>query len=274
MKAVNQIWGGVEVAGYWLLDEWSSGRVRSWLGRVFTGYLVVLAGLYAVTSQADSRWSSTNLQYHYGAEYELGDEERSLITLEHASGWKYGDNFFFVDITNPDRAGELTQTEFYGEIAPRLSFGKMTGADLSAGIVKDVLIATTLEVGDGFHNYLYGLGVDLDVPGFAFFQVNWYARHEVSFGTDTGQQVTLAWLMPFKLGRAQFAFEGFFDYAWDVSPSEDNIITQPRLLLDVGSFWDAPGVLQAGIEYQVWRNKFGVDGVNENFPQLMVKWIF
>jgi nucleoside-specific outer membrane channel protein Tsx len=37
----------------------------------------------------------------------------------------------------------------------------MTGADLSMGIIKDVLISTTLEVGEGFHNYLYGLAVDL-----------------------------------------------------------------------------------------------------------------
>ena len=240
---------------------------------VFASVLIPLC-LTATQAQADARWSSTNLQYHYGTEYELGDEERSLITLEHASGWKYGDNFFFVDITNPDRTGELTQTGFYGEISPRLSFGKMTGKDLSAGIIQDVLITTTAEIGEGFHTYLYGLAVDLKLPKFNFFQVNWYARNEVSFGTNTGQQITLAWGMPFSIGKAKFSFEGFFDYAWDVGPSEDNIITQPRLLLDVGSLMDSPGVFQAGIEYQIWRNKFGIDGVDENFPQLMVKWIF
>lgn len=236
--------------------------------------LLILLSLTATQAQADARWSSTNLQYHYGTEYELGDEERSLITLEHASGWKYGDNFFFVDITNPDRTGEQTQTGFYGEISPRLSFGKMLGKDLSTGIIQDVLITSTAELGDGFHTYLYGLAVDLKLPKFNFFQINWYARNEVTFGTDLGQQVTLAWGMPFTIGKAKFSFEGFFDYAWDIGPSEDNIITQPRLLLDVGSLMDSPGVFQAGIEYQIWRNKFGIDGVDENFPQLMVKWIF
>lgn len=240
---------------------------------VFASVLIPLS-LAATQAQADARWSSTNLQYHYGTEYELGDEERSLITLEHASGWKYGDNFFFVDITNPDRTGEQTQTAFYGEISPRLSFGKMTGADLSTGIIQDFLISSTMEMGDGFHTYLYGFAVDLKLPKFNFFQINWYARNEVTFGTDLGQQITLAWGMPFNIGKAKFSFEGFFDYAWDVGPSEDNIITQPRLLLDVGSLMDSPGVFQAGIEYQIWRNKFGIDGVDENFPQLMVKWIF
>jgi nucleoside-specific outer membrane channel protein Tsx len=234
---------------------------------------LALLPLLAANSHAGSNWSTTNFQYHYGTEYELGDEKRTLITLEHANGWKYGDNFFFVDITNPNRTGEATGTELYAEIAPRLSFGKISGADLSLGIVSDLLLATTLETGDGFHNYLYGLGVNLTLPGFKFFEVNWYVRDEVTFG-NTGQQITLAWGMPFSLGKAQFSFEGFFDYAWDLDASEDNIVTQPRLLLDVGSFWGTPGTLQAGIEYQIWRNKFGIDGIDEDFPELMVKWIF
>lgn len=240
---------------------------------VFAGLLLPLS-LTATQALADARWSSTNFQYHYGTEYELGDEERTLITLEHASGWKYGDNFFFVDITDPDKEGEFTQTSFYGEISPRLSFGKMFGADLSVGIIQDFLLTSTVEMGEGFHTYLYGVAVDLKLPKFNFFQINWYARNEVTFGTDLGQQITLAWGLPFTIGKAAFSFEGFFDYAWDIAPSEDNIITQPRLLLDVGSLWNSPGVFQAGIEYQFWRNKYGIDGVDENFPELMVKWIF
>lgn len=244
------------------------------LKSLFTAVAVGVIPFWSVGSYAGTNWSSTNFQYHYGTEYELGDEKRSLITLEHANGWKYGDNFFFVDIVNPNRNGEATSTNLYAEIAPRLSVGKISGADLSFGIVSDVLVATTLETGNGFRNYLYGLGVNLNLPGFKFFEVNWYIRDEAVFNTNSGQQITLAWAMPFSIGRAQFSFEGFFDYAWDLAPSEDNIVSQPRLLLDVGSFWGSPGSLQAGIEYQIWRNKFGIDGVDEDFPELMVKWIF
>lgn len=242
--------------------------------RKLTIFSILCSVLIAPASRADARWSSTNLQYHYGTDYELGDEKRTLITLENASGWKYGDNFFFVDITDPDRTGEQTQTSWYGEISPRLSFGKMTNTDLSMGIIQDFLLTSTIEMGEGFHTYLYGLAVDLKLPKFNYFQINWYLRNEVTFGTDLGQQITLAWGLPFAIGKAKFSFEGFFDYAWDVDPSEDNIVTQPRLLLDVGSLWDAPGVIQAGIEYQIWKNKFGIDGVDESFPELMVKWIF
>src|SRR6187402_821625 len=111
---------------------------------------VAMLPLLAADSQAGSNWSTTNFQYHYGTDYEWGDEKRTLITLEHANGWKYGDNFFFVDITNPNRDGEATGTSTYSEISPRLSFGKSSGADLSLGIFTDLLLATTLETGDGF----------------------------------------------------------------------------------------------------------------------------
>lgn len=75
------------------------------------------------------------------------DKSASVVTLEHINGWKYGDNFFFVDITNADKSDEERSTSFYGEISPRISLSKVTGKDLSFGIVKDVLITTTAEFG-------------------------------------------------------------------------------------------------------------------------------
>jgi len=226
-----------------------------------------------------AQWSSTNVQYLYGDSYtNVGTDQEvsaSIITLEHVNGWKYGDNFYFVDITNPDRGASDLATGYYGELSPRISFGKLTGKDLSFGIVKDVLITTTAEIGSGFHNYLYGVAVDLDIPKTPVAQINTYVRNEVGGpNTDSGYQVTLVWLTPFNIGNLSFAFEGFFDYAFDQDHVEDNIITAPRLLLDLGKTWGAEGVLQAGIEYQIWRNKFGIDGIDEDVPQFMLKWIW
>lgn len=246
----------------------------------FSGSIVSLfsalgLGFFSTSVLAGAaQWSSTNIQYLYGTSHELGDDTRGIVTLEHVNGWKYGDNFFFVDITNPDQEGEETDTSFYGEISPRLSFGKIFGKDLSAGIVKDVLFTSTAELGNGFRNYLYGVAVDLDLPKFPVFQVNWYVRNEIDAPTDLGQQITLVWLMPFKTGSLDWSFEGFADYAYGLEPSEDNLIAGPRLLVDAGKAWGSPGVLQVGIEHQIWRNKFGIDGVDEDVTQLMVKWIW
>lgn len=243
-----------------------------------SGTLTALSLLASAAAEAGSAtFSTTNVQYLYGTQYELGDDTRSIVTLEHVNAWKYGDNFFFVDITNPDRTGDLTGTEFYGEISPRISLSAITGMKLSGGIIKDTLITTTLEMGDagnGFHNYLYGLAVDLNVPHVPVFQVNYYVRNEIGAGTDLGSQLTLVWLAPFDLGPTTWAFEGFLDYAMGNDPREDNLLAGPRLLLDVGKFWGTPGALQAGLEYQVWRNKFGIKDVDEDVAQAMVKWIW
>ena len=52
-------------------------------------------------------------------------------------------------------------------------------------------------------------------------------------------------------------------------------LTQPRLLLDVGDLvWNKQGQFFAGIEYQYWHNKFGIDGVTESTPQAQIKWVF
>ena len=254
------------------------GMGCKWQGwRQVTCSLVIAVG--AITAESalagSATFSSTNIQYLYGTDYELGDETRSIITLEHVNAWKYGDNFFFVDITNSDRVGDQTGTEFYGEISPRLSLSAISGKPLSAGIIKDVLITTTMEVGDagsGFHNYLYGLAIDLNILPVA--QINYYVRNEVNSTTELGSQITLVWLAPFSLGPVGMSFEGFFDYAWGNDPSENNIVAGPRLLVDVGKFFGAPQALQAGIEYQYWKNKFGIKDVNENVPQAMVKWIW
>jgi len=233
--------------------------------------LVVCGATQALAGAA--QWQSSNLQYLYGNNFKLGDETRSTITFEHANGWKYGDNFFFVDITNPDRSGDKTDTGFYGEISPRLSIGKIAGKDLSFSIVKDVLVAGTLEVGEGFHNQLYGLGFSLDLPTFAFFDLNIYVRDNLN-ESGTTYQITPVWALPFSIGSVKMVFEGFIDFAGKEGNTAANFDAQPRLLVDLGNFWGAPDCLYAGTEYIHWHNKFGVDGVDEKVFQGMVKWVF
>lgn len=261
-------------------------RRRAW--PCLLGALGILASGDALAGIA--QWSSTNFQLLYGDNYQSiffneatskldsVDDVRSVITVEHVNGWKYGDNFMFFDITNADRTTETT-TNYYGEISPRLSFGKMTGVNMNHGLLNDVLITTTAEIGEGFRSNLYGLAVDLNLPGFAFFQFNYYVRNDVEFmggpaPNDTGSQITLVWLVPFDIGTTLWAFEGFLDYAYDVDPGEDNIIAGPRLLMDVGELFGEKGAVQAGVEYQIWRNKFGIEDIDEDVVQAMVKFIF
>lgn len=241
----------------------------------------VATGLLAITTLSANAapWSSSNVQILHGNDFKLGAKERTLLTFENSLGWDYGDSFFFVDVTEPTNTG----TTYYSEWAPRLSLGKVTGKEMKYGIVKDIMLAGTLEMGDGVRGQLLGVGLPLALPGFAFANVNVYARRsERDFATsqtNTGAQVTLSWKRPFSVGKTKWSFEGFLDYAWGEdggsNPKEDSLVAAPRLLLDVGALTGGkPGKIEAGVEHQIWRNKFGVKDVDEDVTQAMIKWIF
>ena len=243
---------------------------------------LLASGVGGVAMAAD--WSSTNAQFLNGDDFiiplEADGIEKNILTLEHASGWKYGDNFFFVDVIN----GDADNSEFYGEFQPRLSFGKLTDWKPD-GFVKDVLLATQWNFGkDDAGNvsaYLVGVGMDLAMPGAAFFQVNLYQRMEHNdqvFGrtNDDTWQLNIAGLFPFKLGSTDWSIGGFADYIGEIDgpfgTNEAHLLFVPQILWDIGAMAGSPGVIQAGIEYSYWRNKFGVDGENERVTQLMLKW--
>ena len=250
-----------------------------------------LAGAPAAHAGA-ALFSTTNIQYLHGTSYADFDpnggyshhDKSNIVTIEHFDAWKYGDNFLFVDITNPNGQGDAFGTtakgnaSYYGELSPRLSIGKMFfGHELTKGLIKDVLFTSTLEIPESpvEQTWLYGLAVDLNLPHVQYFQVNWYIRNPKQAGVDTGQQITLAWGAPFKIGPVPMLAEGFLDYAWGVHPLHDNLITAPRLLVDVGALAGmGTGKLQAGVEWQIWRNKYGIAGMHESVPQAMVKWIW
>src|SRR5512135_1971225 len=95
-------------------------------------------------------WSDNSLTLlPYGWGFEVDPDEQSAITYEHAHDSRIGDLFLFVDFVRfhgtPDGADDST---WYGEISPRLSFGKVLHKDLSFGLFKDVLLAGTYERGE------------------------------------------------------------------------------------------------------------------------------
>jgi len=131
-----------------------------------TATSLLLAGslLAPVESMAELLlWQDNSLTYLNGIDFKIDPPRQQTLTFEHASGWSFGDLFLFVDgikynteATNGAGDGHT----FYGEISPRLSFGKISGADLSFGPVKDVLLAATYEFGeDDVDAYLLGPAV-------------------------------------------------------------------------------------------------------------------
>lgn len=236
-------------------------------------FIITLVLLVATSGAALAGiWSSTSMSMLYGSGYELtSSEDATIMTLEHASGWAYGDNFLFLDIFQPFD-NDISQ---YGEWHPRLSFGKISNSNMGFAFVKDVLLATEINFGNENRAYLYGLGFDLDIPHFSFVSLNVYIRDNPSIADATTYQVSPAWNVPFDLGGTKWTFGGFLDYTGSEADwQEDQILFVPQLLLDVSNFSGSPGNLFVGIEYQYWKNKYGVDGVDENVVQMMAKWFF
>lgn len=226
----------------------------------------------ATFTQAAPIWQDFSITGLYGEDYQLiaREDEQSTVTFEYTAKLKYGDFFAFADRTNNDVDGNQT----YFEASPRLSLGAISGQKLELGPIKDVLVATTWEAGtggDGFNNYLYGVGVDLAIPYFQYAQVNLYKADNEK--QDDDYQMTLVYGVPFKLGSEDFLVDGFLDWstAEDDHKSEMNWTTQWKW--NVGKHISPDTRLYLGAEWSVWNNKYGTDH-DENNVSALIKYHF
>lgn len=231
------------------------------------------------------QWTDTSVSLLYGTGFEVDPEDQTTVTLEHANGWKYGDFFWFNDFIyfNGDDAGVAGAQEkwtYYGEISPRVSLGKVLGKDVSVAFIKDWLFAYTYEYGEdafgddfGIQNHLVGAGVDLEIPAFDFVQLNVYQRlpHK---GDGETVQVTAVWKYSTPVGKSSFIFDGFMDWVVNSDNTyEKNLHFCPQLKFDLGTIWGwDPNRLNAGIEYDYWKNKYGIEAADtQHAVSLLVK---
>lgn len=228
-------------------------------------------------------WQDNSLTYLYGKDYKVDSSIQQTVTFEHASGWTWGDMFLFVDnIWFNGLSGNEGHT-YYGEFSPRLSFGKISGNDLSFGPITDVLLAATYERGESQNgipnqNYLLGPAVDLEVPGFDRINFNlYYRKPDGKTGKPSGQwQLTPTWAMTIPVGKSDILFDGFIDWVLNDVGSKSrgdhlskNFHFNPQVKYDLGKALDyTPGKLYVGIEYDYWTNKYGIENggfVSQNF---------
>ena len=236
-------------------------------------------------------WSDTSIGLRTGDKYaepfNTKDIKKTILDLNHVSGYKYGSNFFNVDLllsdkNDPAGAGSTNgATEVYIVYRHTLDAEKVLGTPVKfgpvrgAGLVLGFDANTKTDAGYNSKKRMVVLGPQLsfDVPGFlnvalvALFESNapystFSKTSTPRYTYDTHPMLTAAWGIP--LGNG-FSFEGFANFIASKgnnefgggTAAETNIDAQ--VMYDVGALAGAKGKFKVGLEYQYWKNKFGND---------------
>ncbi len=241
-------------------------------------------------------WSDTSLSLRYGTSFaepydnntdgSRKDIKKAILALTHASGYKYGSNFFNVDLlmsdhNDPSSANASSGAhEAYVVYRHTLDLAKVSGQGFKFGPVRGLGATagfdfnTKTDAGYNSKKRMLVLGptVMFDVPGFlnvsllALWESN--APYNTFSNTSTPRyrykthpMLTAAWGIPVGAG---FSFEGFANWIASKGKNEFGGSTRPETNIDAQLMYDASALVGAGkntfkvgLEYQYWRNKFG-----------------
>jgi nucleoside-specific outer membrane channel protein Tsx len=266
--------------------------------------LALTAALNAPMVSAEI-WGNTEVQLQALGELERpgtgGTADTTIITFQHAGGWEYGDNFFFIDhlrysVNNDANFPVEDSSEFYGEWYSNFSLGAISGNDLSFGPVKDIGVVAGFNFAPEVDSawVLPGVRFALDLPGFAFAQIDVTGYIHQGGGSadspvftvvdeDSSFMVDFAWAYPFKIGSTSWSIEGHLEYidgrtqvnSFGTTELESWILFQPQIRLDLGEVLGHKAQrLFVGVEYQYWKNKLGEKGTDDNAAQFLAVWRF
>ena len=232
-------------------------------------------------------WSRTELHFQYGnlavpTFAGGGDAEHFIYTLQHASGWQYGDNYFFVDVLDAQDS-DFQDFDVYGEWYANFSLGKITGRKVGAGLVSDVgvILGFNWARKPGIKKYLPGLRLSLDLAGFAFANLDFTAYIDDSDGVSSGGapsesnsfMIDFNFMRPFEIGGVNFSIEGHAEYIGG-RQNEFGGTVEPWILAQPQLRWNAHDRFSLGIEYQFWMNKLGDGATDESVVQTLIVWKF
>jgi nucleoside-specific outer membrane channel protein Tsx len=238
-------------------------------------------------------WSDTAISWRYGTRFaEPFNPEhinKHVVALTHASGYKYGSNYFNLDLLKSDSKDPKSLTDSSGAeeayllYRHTLDIGALSGRELRFGRVKGIGLTggfdlnTKEDVGYNSRKRMLVLGPTLmwDVPGFlstslllihesnapsgAFPPISGVAGRRYTF--DNHPMLSASWGIPVAEG---WSFEGYanfiaskgLDEVGNPTSAETNIDMQ--LMYDIGArYGQKKNRFRIGVEYQFWNNKFG-----------------
>lgn len=249
----------------------------------------------SASSHAENlEWSITELHYQYGkldapSFAGGGSVGTHILTLQHASGWKYGDTFLFIDFLDDSRHDGFNDDDIYGEVYFNFSLSKIFDTRIGWGPLKDAGVLAGLNAGADPKalKYLPGVRLSWEVPGFSFLNTDFTAYLDDSWGDASGGSpretdsfyVDVNWSYPIKMKTHRFTIEGHLEYIGERKNEFDAriggwFLAQPQFRYDIGNEFNYPEHIFIGIEWQIWINKLGDVKTDENVVQLLVVWRF
>jgi nucleoside-specific outer membrane channel protein Tsx len=267
---------------------------------------VIGVSLSFMANAAD--WSDTYIGYRVGNKFHdcCGngqDEKKEIYSLGHSSKYKYGGNFFNVDVlmsdkNDPINGGDTGAMEFYLVYRHQLSLSAVSGNELKFGVVKDIAITAGFDLNSDNNafapkgrKFVVGPTLKFDVTG-GFLDVSLLFRNEqnhngyvakvVNFDNTYG--LNAAWSIP--VTSINSKIDGFMDRIGPKGKDGFGFETKPETLMrvylmyDVGNLANQPKTFYAGIGYEYWNNKYGgnaagpgysANGGKTNSPVLAVQ---
>ena len=237
-----------------------------------------------------SLWSENELHIQQGklnqpfADVSGTTSDTTIVTFQHASGWEYGQHFFFVDYASTEDDDSL-YAEWYPSLSTHPLFDSTYG-----GVLKDISVVMGVNMApeSDVFKYLPGVQLHLDVDGFQFLNLLIAGYIDDSEGISAGGapkegdswMLDLAWRYPLAIKSQHFYIEGHVEYIDERSSEipgvtvESWVLAQAQVRWDAGNaFFDVKDRLFLGIEYQYWNNKLGTQE-KDNTVQALAVWRF
>jgi hypothetical protein len=234
---------------------------------------LALSGLAAHAAD----WSDTSIGISKGSAFREpfnpSNIGKTIYNFENVSGYKYGTNFFNVDMLQSDGADGNAQ-EAYAVYRNTVDYSKVSGTKFSMGPLRDIGATfgfdwnTKNDLGYGSRKRMLVVGPTamFDVPG--FLNVSLLFLNESNqpvadkaltsrYTYKTHPELDFVWGIP--LGTTGLSFEGFgdliaskgLDEFGNQTAAETHIVS--KLMYNI----DAKKTFRVGFEYEYWNNKFG-----------------
>ncbi|MFZ6749386.1 outer envelope protein [Undibacterium sp. Ren11W] len=256
-------------------------------------HLCLAIAMISGSAAQASDWSDTSINYRYIAK-ESGfitdaagnkvDVAKNIVSLEHISGYKYGSNYFNVDIlksdsNDPANGSTAGAQEVFAIYRHNLNLGAVTGSSMKFGPIKEIALTAGFNAGAKNNAnaaqplaFVFGPTLQFALPA-GFLNVGLQAYKETNNSKfdggkqdfDMAAQLNVVWGVPFHAGIPA-NFKGLLvvtgpkgnGKAAGMETTTETLL-DALVMFDVGSLGGKKDTFYAGVGYRYWNNKFGND---------------